>query len=52
LRASCQQLDSESDKEKQPPFVTMAGDYSIRWSYVNFKKTKARFPFQTNESIR
>jgi hypothetical protein len=30
LRASCQQLDSESDKEKQPPFVTLAGDYPIR----------------------
>jgi hypothetical protein len=35
LRASCQQLDSESDKEKQPPFVTLAGDYPIRKRYVN-----------------
>jgi len=36
-RASCQQLDSESDKEMQPPFVTLAGDHTIRWSCVNFR---------------
>src|SRR5215510_13764482 len=39
LRASCQQLDSESDEEKQPPFITLAGDYPIRWSYDNFSQS-------------
>ena len=39
LRVSCQQLDSESDKEKQPPFVSLARDYPIRWSYVNFSQS-------------
>src|SRR5215510_6936339 len=42
LRASCQQLDSESDKEKQPPFVTLAGDYPIRWSCVNFSQSRQK----------
>ena len=39
MRASCQQLDSELDKEKQPPFVTLGGDYPIRWSYVNLSQS-------------
>ena len=39
LRASCQQPDSESDKEKQPPVVTLAGDYPINWFYVNLSQS-------------
>ena len=35
LRASYQQLDSESDKEKQPPFATLGKEYPIRKRYVN-----------------
>jgi len=35
LRASYQHLDSESDKEKQPPFATLGKEYPIRKRYVN-----------------
>jgi hypothetical protein len=26
---------SESDKKKQPPFVTLAGEYPIRWWFMS-----------------
>jgi len=38
LRASYQQLDSESEKQKQAPFAILGGAYPIRWSYVNLNR--------------
>jgi hypothetical protein len=35
LRASYQQLDSESDKEKHSPFAILGKEYSIEKRYVN-----------------
>ncbi len=35
LQASYQQLDGESDKEKQPPFAVLGEQYPIRKRYVN-----------------
>jgi hypothetical protein len=29
-------------KKKQPPFVTLAGGYPIRWFYVNFSQSSKR----------
>jgi threonine dehydrogenase-like Zn-dependent dehydrogenase len=34
FQATYQQLDSESDKEKQRPFVNLRVPYPIRWSYT------------------
>ena len=38
LRASYQQLDSESDKEKQPPFAVLGEHYPISCSYINLNR--------------
>jgi hypothetical protein len=46
LSAACEPAVNSSiasrTKKKQPPFVTLAGGYPIRWFYVNFSQSSKR----------